>query len=175
MIHPRDGKKKANGDKRVIHLDGHTTHTSLEFDDYSNEHNIILVGYPPDSTDRLQGLDVLHFARVKDLWPKKIREWDADHYEPLENSSMLGIIDTMWQEVFIDANNKKSFEMTGLTRPVNRNAVSSRALAPAEETSINSAYTMPQNAEVHKAATVSAALRKFRPCDSQSTDPSTPL
>lgn len=166
--------EKASGEKRVIHLDGHITHTSLDFDDYADKHNRILVGYPPDSTDRLQGLDVLHFARIKDLWPKKVREWDADHYEPLRNSGMLGIVDVMWREVFTETNNKKVFEMTGLTRSVNRNAISSRAIAPAEETSISSAYPMPQNKDVREAAAVLAALRKFCPYNPQSADPVTP-
>ena len=35
--------EKASGEKRVIHLDGHITHTSLDFDDYADKHNRILV------------------------------------------------------------------------------------------------------------------------------------
>ena len=43
-------RAKANGKMRVFYLDGHSTHTTLEFDDYTADHNIILVGYPPDYT-----------------------------------------------------------------------------------------------------------------------------
>lgn len=123
--------KKANGDTRVLHLDGHSTHTSLDFDDYAAAHDIVLVGYPPESTDRLQGLDVLHYSRVKDIWPRKVREWDASHYEALGGSGMLAIIHEIWQEVFTVDNNKKAFELTGLTRPVNPNAIAPSAIAPA--------------------------------------------
>jgi hypothetical protein len=152
---------KANGETRVIHLDGHSTHTALEFDDYAAEHNIVLVGYPPDSTDRLQGLDVLHFLRVKDLWPRKVREWDTAHHEPLRNPGMLQIIDELWKEVFSEENNKKAFEMTGLTQPVDRSAIPSRALAPAEETSIRSAYPMPQSAKVRETIAVLDVLHQI--------------
>ncbi|KAH9828710.1 uncharacterized protein C8Q71DRAFT_691194, partial [Rhodofomes roseus] len=53
--------------------DSHATHISPELCQYASQHNLHVVGYPPESTDRLQGLDMVHYAQIKRLWPLKVQ------------------------------------------------------------------------------------------------------
>ncbi|KAA1479574.1 hypothetical protein DENSPDRAFT_855452 [Dentipellis sp. KUC8613] len=93
-------------------------------------------------------------------WLKWIEELTREKADG-DTSGMLEIVDEMWTEVFTETNNKKAFEMTGLTRPVQQNTIPHRAVAPAEETSIQSAYPMPQSEEVRETAAVLDVLRKL--------------
>ncbi|CAK5274064.1 unnamed protein product [Mycena citricolor] len=54
----------ANGRTRVLLLDGHSSHYSEKFLAFAREHKIVLLGYPPHCTHRLQGLDVCDVAKA---------------------------------------------------------------------------------------------------------------
>jgi transposase len=47
-------KEKANGKLRVLFLDGHSTHKTLEVIDFCRERGIILMAFPPHTTHALQ-------------------------------------------------------------------------------------------------------------------------
>lgn len=51
--------------KRVVFLDGHSSHFSLELLRKARELNIKLIAYPAHCTHVLQGLDVVCFAKLK--------------------------------------------------------------------------------------------------------------
>jgi DDE superfamily endonuclease len=63
-------KVKAGGETRILILDGHSSHYTLDFIDYARANNINLLGYPAHCTHALQGLDVVCFAKMKEasLW-----------------------------------------------------------------------------------------------------------
>ena len=61
----RQTKEKAAGRTRVLLMDGHSSHYSLELLRFARENNIIVLGYPPHCTHVLQGLDVVCFAKMK--------------------------------------------------------------------------------------------------------------
>jgi len=48
-------------------MDGHASHFSLELLEYAQANNIEILGYPPHCTHALQGLDVVCFAKMKDI------------------------------------------------------------------------------------------------------------
>ena len=76
-------QERANGETRVLLLDGHSSHHTLELIEYAREHNIVLLGYPPHCTHALQGLDVVCFARMKDAWKSSISDFEALHARPV--------------------------------------------------------------------------------------------
>lgn len=52
-------KEKAAGQTRVLLMDGHGSHYTLELLEYAQANNIVILGYPPHCTHVLQGLDVV--------------------------------------------------------------------------------------------------------------------
>ena len=58
----RQTREKAAGETRVLLLDGHNSHHSLDLLTFSHQNNIDILGYPPKCTHALQGLDVVCFV-----------------------------------------------------------------------------------------------------------------
>lgn len=52
-------KDLANGKSRILLLDGHRSHHTLEFLLKAQAKNIICLGYPPHTTHALQGIPFL--------------------------------------------------------------------------------------------------------------------
>ncbi|KAF9017946.1 hypothetical protein BDZ89DRAFT_1094196 [Hymenopellis radicata] len=51
--------EKITGRTRVLILDGHSSHYTLDFIQYACENNILVLGYPLHCTHALQGLDMV--------------------------------------------------------------------------------------------------------------------
>lgn len=149
-------KAEAAGCKRILHIDGHKTHTALEVDDYAAENGIILLGYPPKTSHALQGLDRVHFARVKILWGSEVQRLEeALSVEEVRKEHILRVLHSVWQKVFTAENNRKAFETTGLTRPVQPDQLSSRMTAPSVEFSTTqSSLPLPPSTPVQQAARI---------------------
>lgn len=144
----------AEGRKRILHIDGHKTHTALEVDDYAAEHNIILLGYPPKTTHGLQGLDRVHFGRVKSLWGSRVQALDLDQGIEVGKEHFLRLVHEIWQDVFTPENNRKAFEITGLTRPVQPDRITAQMMAPSQGSSTQSSLPLPQPTPVREAARI---------------------
>jgi hypothetical protein len=54
--------KKAGRSRRLLIVDGHSSHVNLKFLDYADRNRIIVLILPPHSTHRLQPLDVGLFS-----------------------------------------------------------------------------------------------------------------
>src|ERR1700733_8668846 len=76
-------KEKANGRTRVLLMDGHSSHYTLELLEYAQANNIIILGYPSHCTHALQGLDVVCFAKMKREFHEEI-----NRFEDLQKSSV---------------------------------------------------------------------------------------
>ena len=63
QVFDRYTKKKARQSRsyRLLILDGHGSHITMDFIDYCDKHKILLAIYPPHSTHTLQPLDVVMF------------------------------------------------------------------------------------------------------------------
>jgi len=75
----RQTKEKADGKTRVLLMDGHSSHYTLELLEFARANNIIILGYPPHCTHALQGLDVVCFARMKEAWKEEICKFEELH------------------------------------------------------------------------------------------------
>jgi hypothetical protein len=67
----RQTKEKADGKTRVLLMDRHSLHYTLELLKFAWANNIIILGYPPHCTQALQGLDVVCFAQMKEAWKEE--------------------------------------------------------------------------------------------------------
>ena len=61
-IFDRETKGKARRDRRLLFLDGHGSHVTMEFLNYCEQSKILAMTYPPHSTHTLQPLDVGIFS-----------------------------------------------------------------------------------------------------------------
>src|SRR6187402_939167 len=59
---------------RLLVLDGHESHHSVEFEEYCQEHNIVTLCMPPHSSHLLQPLDVGCFSPLKKAYGRQIEE-----------------------------------------------------------------------------------------------------
>lgn len=57
--------KDKNEHYRLLFLDSHISHCSLELAHFCQDHQIIAITYPPHCTHELQGLDTVTFAAMK--------------------------------------------------------------------------------------------------------------
>jgi hypothetical protein len=65
---------RAKGPYRMLVLDGHESHESIEFQDYCKSHNIITLGLPPHSSHLTQPLDVGCFSVLKRMYGRQIED-----------------------------------------------------------------------------------------------------
>ena len=71
IFEPRT-KTKAGNHKRLLIVDGHSSHVNMKFIDFCDKHGIILAILPPHSTHRLQPLDVGIFAPLSTAYSYEI-------------------------------------------------------------------------------------------------------
>jgi hypothetical protein len=64
-------KERTVGSHRLLILDGHESHTSVEFHQYCEEHEIITLCMPPHSSHLLQPLDVGCFSPMKKAYGRQ--------------------------------------------------------------------------------------------------------
>ena len=65
-------KPKAGNGKRLLLVDGHSSHINMAFVDYCDQNGIILAVLPPHSTHRLQPLDVGIFSPLAKAYSNEI-------------------------------------------------------------------------------------------------------
>lgn len=65
-------RSKAGNNKRLLIVDGHSSHMNMKFIEYCDTHNILLGILPPHSTHRLQPLDVAVFSPLAAAYSNQI-------------------------------------------------------------------------------------------------------
>jgi hypothetical protein len=65
-------KRKAHGNWRLLILDGHGSHITMDFDKLCNKYHILLAIYPSHSTHTLQPLDVVCFSPLAENYSKAL-------------------------------------------------------------------------------------------------------
>ena|SRR5882724_9573452 len=70
---------KAVGNIYVLLLDSHSSHYTPQLLHFAQEHNIYILGYPQHCTHTIQGLDVVCFACMKEIWHEEIHKFEDLH------------------------------------------------------------------------------------------------
>ena len=95
------------GKYRLLILDGHTSHVSLPFIEYCEEHNIIPLCLPPHSTHILQPLDVGIFSPLAKAYKSRIQQNSIHGTKRITNEQFLMHFQAARQET-ISARNIES-------------------------------------------------------------------
>ncbi|KEP45045.1 DDE superfamily endonuclease [Rhizoctonia solani 123E] len=131
----------AQGRARLLLVDGHVSHYSLDLLNYAREHNIILACYPSHTTHVLQGLDVACFARLKQLYARYATEHERTKGFKVTKSTFLEPFSRAYTETFTPETIRSAFSSTGI-HPFNRNIVSAETMAPSLPTSTQSSLPL---------------------------------
>jgi hypothetical protein len=81
QVFNRSTKAKAQSSYRLLILDGHGSHLTMDFIEYCDQNKILLAVYPPHSTHTLQALDVSMFKPLSTAYSNEVsvfmeRSWE---------------------------------------------------------------------------------------------------
>ena len=71
-VFDRNTSEKAGRSRRLLIVDGHSSHINLKFIDYADRNRILLAVLPPHSTHRLQPLDVSVFSPLATYYTEEV-------------------------------------------------------------------------------------------------------
>lgn len=113
------------GARRLLVLDGHESHHSLEFQELCKENNIYTLCMPPHSSHLLQPLDVGCFSPLKRAYSREIESLIRHHINHITKLEFLPAVRTAYDRSFTSANICSAFKAAGLV-PHQPDAVLSR-------------------------------------------------
>jgi len=74
QVFDRYTKKKARRQWRLLILDGHGSHVTMDFIEYCTKNKILLAVFPPHSTHTLQPLDVVMFGALQKAYSSELQQ-----------------------------------------------------------------------------------------------------
>ena len=140
-------KDKAEGHTRVLLMDGHSSHYTLELLKYAQDNNIVILGYPPHCTHVLQGLDVVCFAKMKLELRKEIHKFEDLHMAPVTKANFAGVFGRAFWCTFTSESIKAAFAATGVY-PFNPAAITEKQMRVSLPTSTKSLFPLQQPSPV---------------------------
>ena len=159
-------REKANGEYRLLIVDGHNSHYTVAFLLLARCHLIIVLCYPAHGTHIYQGLDVVIFAILKLLLSKERDKLLRDTGKAINKSNFIEVITNAYVQALTPGNIKTAFRKTGI-HPFNPDVVTSEMLAPSKETSLEANLPV----ETSEAAKLFAdMLRKLRDLEVAESD-----
>jgi hypothetical protein len=107
-------KEKADGCPRMLFVDGHNSHTSSTFLCEAVARNILVLAYPPHCTNALQGLDVVGFAKMKNLWREEITAFKKRTKCKVSKVNFAGVFGKAFLVAFKPDTVRAAWEATGI-------------------------------------------------------------
>ncbi|KAG9186004.1 hypothetical protein G6011_02560 [Alternaria panax] len=128
---------------RLLILDGHSSHATLEFDQYCAENKIITLCMPPHTSHLLQPLDVSCFSPLKRAYGREVEELARQGVYHVDKIDFIAAYTRIRPIVFTQQNIKAGFQATGLVPPCPDHVLSSLTVArtpsPPQTTTDNNA------------------------------------
>ena len=152
-------KAKACGRTRALILDGHSSHFTPKLLKWSCENNILILGYPLHCTHALQGLDVVCFAKFKEIWMDKVTSFEDQKMQATTKDDFTRIFGLAFLRAFSPQVIKAAFEATGI-HPFNRNVIKPLQLKPSKAMSVKRSFPLPQASPVR---VIMSAFRSHPP------------
>src|SRR5882762_1569311 len=140
-------KEKACGRTRILLMDGHSSHYTLELLAYARANNIVILGYPPHCTHVLQGLDVVCFTRMKNEFHYEIQKFEDLHKSKVTKANFVGVFGCAYLRSFTEDTIKAAFSATGVY-PFNPDAISENQTKPSLPTSTKGSFPLLQPSPV---------------------------
>ena len=116
QVFNRFTKKKARRNWRLLILDGHGSHVTLEFIEYCHQNKILLLIFPPHSTHTLQPLDVVMFKSLSSGYSTQLTERTHKSlgFDAVKKGDFFLMFWAAWTFSFTPERSRKSFEATGI-------------------------------------------------------------
>jgi hypothetical protein len=118
-------KASSAGAYRLLIIDGHESHCSVEFQDYCKENKIIALCMPPHSSHLLQPLDVVPYSLLKRHYGDGISLLARSRIHYINKDTFLPAFRTAFEKTFTQENVCAGFRGAGLV-PYNPDAVLSK-------------------------------------------------
>lgn len=128
-------RTKANRNGRLLLVDGHSSHYTVEFLQYARENNMHILCYPSHTTHVFQGLDVACFSPLKRNYREELRTFNDLAGRPIRKEDFLHLYAKAHVRTFTVETIKSAFAATGVF-PFNPNVIEASALQPSLATSI---------------------------------------
>ncbi|KNG45663.1 pogo transposable [Stemphylium lycopersici] len=116
QVFQRATKEKALRDYRLLIVDGHGSHLTMDFINYCDSHRILLAILPPHFTHTLQPLDVVMFKPLSLAYSKAL----SDHLQttqgliPINKTDFFPLFWQAWISSFKKDTILKAWEATGI-------------------------------------------------------------
>ena len=107
-------KARTVGARRLLILDGHESHHSLEFQDLCKENDIYTLCMPPHSSHLLQPLDVGCFSPLKRAYSREVESLMRDHINHVTKLEFLPAFKAAFDCSFTSASICSAFRGAGL-------------------------------------------------------------
>ena len=140
-------EEKANNEPRVLLLDGHSSHYTLELIQYARAHNIILLAYPPHCTHALQGLDVACFAKMKKVWKEEINGFEEKNHRQVTKQDFTEVFGHAYLQAFDTEIIEAAFSATGI-HPFNHDIITPQQMMPSVPHSVKGSFPLTQPSPV---------------------------
>lgn len=133
---------------RELAIDNQGSHLTLPFLDYAASHRIEVVGYIPNSTHVLPGLDVACFGAFKMHYTRTIASYQRRTGCSITKDVFLELIKEPFERAFTQSTITAAFRTTGL-EPIDPTMIKPTQLAPSQEHSAPTAFPLQLPSPVH--------------------------
>ncbi|CAE7016160.1 Pogo transposable element [Pyrenophora teres f. teres] len=145
QVFDRSIKAKARSSYRLLILDGHGSHLTIDFIEYCDQNKILLAIYPPHSTHTLQPLDVVLFKPLSTAYLNEVSAFmeRSQGLTSMSKRDFFPLFYRAWQASFKETTILKAFEATGLSpfNPTRQVILQRFAISPLSSDSESSALS----------------------------------
>ncbi len=115
-IFNRTTKEKVKRERRLLLVDGHSSHVNMRFIDYADANRILLAVLPPHSTHRLQPLDVGLFSPLATYYSQQIDKLLAESQGLVRRTKrdFWSLFREALNQAFTEKNVRSAWETTGI-------------------------------------------------------------
>jgi hypothetical protein len=127
QVFDRSTKEKAGRSYRLLILDGHGSHLTMDFIEYCDRNRILLAIYPPHSTHTLQPLDVVMFKPLSSAYSTQVSQFmeRSQGLSSMSKRDFCPMFMAAWEASFKEETILKAFKATGLS-PLNPEVILKR-------------------------------------------------
>ena len=118
-VFERETRRYASTGYRLLLLDGHGSHVTMDFINYCNDNKILLAVFPPHATHTLQPLDVGMFKPLSNAYSTELARYlqDSQGLLNLSKGDFFPLFWRAWSNTFKPPLIRKSFKSTGIHPP----------------------------------------------------------
>jgi hypothetical protein len=116
QLFDRETRKKARRKWRLLILDGHGSHVTMDFISFCDANKILLMVFPPHATHSLQPLDVVMFAPLSSAYSKELIYYlhCSQGLLSVKKGDFFTLFWAAWVSSFKEETVLQSFKTTGI-------------------------------------------------------------